>query len=152
MSKTITGDITKVITSGYIMHQVNCKAAMGAGVALAICKKWPQVRSEYMDYCHQGSSPTALLGLLQLVKINDGLTVVNSFTQLGFGNSYRTHAVDTDEDKLIKNIHTMAKIAATNNTTLAVPAKIGCGLAGGNWDTVYNNIKDIDNLIIVDFN
>lgn len=78
MSKTIKGDITKVITSGYIMHQTNYYGNMGAGVALAIAKKWPAVNQEYRQYCQQVKLPTALFGQMQLVKANDNLTIVNS--------------------------------------------------------------------------
>lgn len=149
--KQINGDITKVITSGYIMHQVNCQGAMGAGVALALLKRWPQVRSKYITYVKGFADKHQLLGKMQIVKINDDLSVINSFTQFGYGNSYKSNKVDTDEKLLIANIHFMAEQAKEENTTLAVPDHIGCGLAGGNWQTVYDNIKDIDNLIIVKF-
>lgn len=44
--KVINGDITEV-TNGYIIHQVNDKGVMGAGVALAIRNKFP---AHYEDY------------------------------------------------------------------------------------------------------
>lgn len=149
--KQINGDITKVITSGYILHQVNCMSAMGAGVALALMKKWPQVRSEYMRFSKQVTKPKDLLGQVGYVRVEDNLTVINSFTQLGYGNAHRTGISDTNEELLIRNIRNAAEKAASENTTVAVPYLVGCGLAGGNWENVFNGIKDLDNLIIVKF-
>lgn len=159
MSKIIKGDITKVITSGYIMHQTNYYGNMGAGVAKAIAKKWPAVNHAYKQYCQQVKLPTALFGQMQLVKANDNLTIVNSFTEW-YANDHiinaphraSLHGANTDEDKLIANIQTMATIAAEHDTTLAIPARIGSGIANGDWHKIHNAIKDINNLIIVNFN
>ena len=151
MSAIINGDITKVIKSGYILHQVNCMSAMGAGVALALMKKWPQVRSEYIQFSKQAAKPKDLLGQIEYVQVENNLTVINSFTQLGYGNARLSGVSDTNEELLIRNIRNAAKKAASENTTVAVPYLVGCGLAGGNWQNVYNGIKDLDNLIIVKY-
>lgn len=145
MSKIINGDITAV-TTGAIMQQVNCQGAMGAGVALAILKKWSHVRPEYVDYC-QRKSPAELFGDVQQIQLTPDLMLFNSFSQFDYGIDKK----QTDEQILIANIQKYAEVMAHADTILYVPYLIGCGLAGGHWPTVYNGIKDIDNLIIVQF-
>lgn len=148
----INGDITKVATSGYILHQVNCLSAMGAGVALSISNKWPVVRFEYLKFSKNIEKPKYLLGQMQYVKVERDLIVINSFTQLYYGNSYYDNETYTNEDLLIKNIKIASDKAKLNNKKLFIPYLIGCGLAGGNWNNIFKNIKDIDNLIIVKYN
>ena len=142
--KEIKGDITEV-KSGVLIQQVNCMGAMGAGVALAILKKWPRVREEYIMIC-SGYAPEKLFGLLYETELEPGLTLVNSFTQFNYGGDVK----HTDEEKLIANIKAAAETYPERE--VYIPKLIGCGLAGGDWPTVYEGIKDIDNLTIVEFN
>lgn len=146
MSKIINGDITAVAHNGAIVQQVNCQGAMGAGVALAILKKWPTVRPEYIEFC-KDKPAEFLFGALQMSELEDGLILYNSFSQLDFG----TDKKQTDEDTLIANIHKVADLVAADGQSVYIPYLIGCGLAGGDWDVVYDGIKDISNLIIVKF-
>ena len=46
MIKTVIGDILDS-TKDCICQQVNCHGVMGAGLAEAIAKKWPLVKSLY---------------------------------------------------------------------------------------------------------
>lgn len=147
MSKIINGDITKVVKSGIIVQQVNCQGAMGAGVALAILKKWEQVRPLYEDLCNKSDSPQSLLGTMQEIKLDTNLYLINSFSQLDYG----TDKKQTDEDLLITNIKVVAKFAADEGKTVYVPYLIGCGLAGGNWTNVYEQLQSIENLVFVKY-
>ena len=81
--KYVHGDITTV-KSGLIIHGVNCKKAMGSGVAKSIKDKWPLVYDEYMSI-RQGKE---VLGKVQFVNISlyPHLTIANCFTQEFFGN------------------------------------------------------------------
>jgi len=36
-------------------------------------------------------------------------------------------------------------IAKKNNLSIAIPYGIGCGLAGGKWDIVYDIIEEVFN-------
>ena len=68
--KIIEGDIIKVAKSGYILHQVNCLFAMGAGVSLSISNKWSIVRSEYLKFSKNIEKPKYLLGQKAYSKYN----------------------------------------------------------------------------------
>lgn len=67
-----------------ICHQVNCRAAMGAGLARQIRDKWPVVFDEYVKVC----SPKKL-GDFQVVQVAPQLYVANLFGQLSFGRDKR---------------------------------------------------------------
>lgn len=146
MSKIINGDITRVVKEGIMLQQVNCQGAMGAGVALAILKKWPFVRSQYVAFCQQ-IKPQELLGSVQEIKLSDKLTLVNSFSQLDYGTNKR----QTDEALLIANIKRTADKARKQNQQLYVPFRVGCGLAGGNWSHVYQAVAALPNLVFVKY-
>lgn len=145
--QTIHGDITQV-TSGIILHQVNCQNAMGSGVAKALYTKWPIIKTAFHEFS-EFKTPESRLGKLQGVYITPTLIVVNSFSQLNYGNSYKTKIIYTNMPALISNINKAHKIAVQNKTYLYIPDHVGCGLAGGNWETLLSQIKHLENLIIV---
>lgn len=59
----------------------------------------------------------------------------------------------TDDQRLVNNIKTACQDRAISSCepyeTVYIPYKIGCGLGGGNWDYIYNQIKGIPNLVIL---
>lgn len=138
--KIINKDIT-TLKKGILIQQVNCQNAMGSGVAKAIYLKWPQVKEEYHKFA-QNKKPEELLGEIQEIKINEDLLVINSFTQLTYGRTGK----HTNEDLLIRNIKEIAN--KYNDEMIVIPYLIGCGLGGGNWDYIFENIKNINNLLI----
>lgn len=138
--KIINKDIT-TLKKGVLLQQVNCQNVMGSGVAKAIYLKWPIVKEEYHKFS-QNKNPNGLLGLIQEIKINEDLLVVNSFTQLTYGRIGK----HTNEDLLIRNIKKITD--KYSNKTIVIPYLIGCGLGGGDWDYIFKNIKDINNLLI----
>lgn len=152
MLNTITGDITDV-KSGLILHQVNCQNVMGAGVAKAIYTKWPIVKTAFHTYTLSNQhKPKVLFGQLQFVPVTKDLFIINSFTQFNYGNSRITKKVYTDENRLIYNIKQVHEYAVSRNELLYIPKFIGCGLAGGNWDTISNALEGLSNLVVVQLN
>jgi len=144
--KEITGDITS-ITSGIILHQVNCQNSMSSGVARALYEKHPIIKEEYHKKC-KGVYPDKLLGDIQSVIINDDLIVVNSFTQLRYGNSKKTGIKYTDEERLINSIRYVELKAKEFGVQAYVPKYIGCGLAGGDWKIIEDALKETDIIVV----
>lgn len=144
MAKIINGNILDV-TRGYIVHQVNCQDAMGAGVARALYEKYPKVKEDFYAMGAK-TTPQQRFGILQALKVTDELVVCNSYSQFYFGGGDKNY---TDENKLIKNIFLASAWAAKHQVNCYIPYLIGCGLAGGNWEVIWESIKDIDNLIVV---
>jgi hypothetical protein len=121
----IIGNILDV-KSGVIAHQVNCKGVMGAGLALQIRKKYPEVYLEYKDCCDTGY---ARLGSCLILPV-DGLSIANLFAQNGYGRT----GVHTDYMALSNCLSGLNEWA--NGCDIHIPYGIGCGLAGGDWDVV----------------
>ena len=120
-----------------ICHQTNCLGIMGAGLALQIARKYPEVDRKYRDFCIEYGEWN-FLGQTQLVNTYDDKIIANCFGQKrpGFGKQ-------TDYKALKTCLKAVEEFANQNNFSVAIPYKIGCGLAGGDWNIVEKIIKDI---------
>lgn len=124
----ICGDITSV-ADGMIAHGVNCKGVMGAGVALAIKKKWPKAFQKYANITPDDN----LAGTCQLVVVSDEITVANCFTQVDYGNSPGTKYASVDAVKSSLSAALTACEAYGIDTFHTV--KVGCERGGLDWQT-----------------
>ena len=112
---------------------------MGAGVAKAIYTKWPRVKEQYTRFCKQ-YKPVSLLSAVLYVRADDKADdkiIVNCFSQLNYRRKndtedtvYTNYAAFSDCMRKIENV--------LKGTPIAMPYGIGCGLAGGDWDIIYN--------------
>lgn len=114
-----------------IVHQVNCKGVMGAGLAKQIRDKYPNVYEEYKKFCDQDN----LLGKAQFVPIAYKKYICNLFGQDDYGTG-----LQTDYEAFEKAIAEIKEIAWEHDFSIAIPYGIGCGLAGGSWDIISNII------------
>ena len=136
-------DILKV-SEGFILHQVNCRGVMGAGLARAIADNWPVVEERYHSLSKPNPKyPYLLLGRSQTVHVGGKLYVVNLFGQDGFGRS----GVHTNYAALAKALATFRLGAEVTGILTAgpvyIPFKLGCGLGGGDWNRVKPIIEAI---------
>ena len=142
------GDIFSPNRTGHeliICHQVNCKGVMGAGLAKQIRTMFPFLYERYKRTCNQAAKSEDLLGEAQFSPIryngNEWL-IANLFAQDGYGRD----KCYTDYDALRKALAAVRVVAtplpARTLTTVRIPYKMGCGLAGGSWDIVEQIIKD----------
>lgn len=123
----------------YICHQVNCKGAMGAGLAKAIANKWPFVKLSYESFCDAYKhNPKSLLGVYQVVNVAPNKNVINIFGQLDYGREFgRCY---TSYDALMQAFKNMEEWIDVSST-IAFPYRFGCGLAGGDWEVVFALLK-----------
>jgi len=131
-----------------IGHQVNCFGIMGGGLALQIANRWPKVLREYQDFVKKcvdvakdsvfaDKARNALLGLCLLVKA-DECWIANLFGQYDIGGGLRT-----DYEALLRSLKKLRYRMNDNSLTkLALPVNLGCGLAGGKWETVKALIEE----------
>jgi O-acetyl-ADP-ribose deacetylase (regulator of RNase III) len=132
----VMGDLLKA-EADVIVHQVNCQGVMGAGVARQIREQFPNTYNVYKDYCSKYQGHTAdLLGEC-LYTFEEPFVICNAFGQ----NFYYRNSVQTEYDKLEKCFYDIAK--KYHGKKVALPWKIGCGLAGGDWNIVYEMIFSI---------
>ena len=118
------------ITKGVIVHQVNCQGVMGCGIALAIKCKWPIVFEKYraFKFC---------LGQIQLVQVASQLWVCNLAGQDRYGRD-RCY---TDYPALYTAFRKLNTWAVQHSLPIAIPFRMGCNNAGGDWVTVQNIIE-----------
>lgn len=137
--QVVSGNILEA-TENVIVQQVNCMGVMGAGLAKQIRAKYPSVYKKYKQLCdeHADSRPE-LLGRVLLCQVEDGKYIANVFGQLGYGKK----GVYTQYDMLQKGLEEVLDLAKKENLTIAIPYGIGCGLAGGDWDVVSNQLVHI---------
>jgi O-acetyl-ADP-ribose deacetylase (regulator of RNase III) len=138
--KVFQGDIT-TCEADVIAHQVNCYFVMGAGVALAIRRKWPKVYEQYRELGKTTKNKNyEWLGTCQLVDIDQNRYVANLFGQeeCGAGRQFTEYdALENALRELKWHVNYMGL------KTVAFPWGIGCGLAGGDWNIVKPMIENV---------
>lgn len=139
--KFIDGNIFSRLSASkptYICQQVNCKGVMGAGLAMQICIQWPVVYQRYLEFCYGNNGNK--LGTYQEVLVEPKLYVVNLFGQNGYGRGKR----QTNYAALAAALFSFFRDCAQKNqdVTIRLPYGLGCGLAGGDWNTVLDIISD----------
>lgn len=107
---------------------------MGAGLAKQIRSKYPEVYKTYMTAKFQSN----LLGKIQIVNVNKNRTVANLFSQYNYGRV----GLYTDYKALKETLAKLKNYAKANNLRVALPHGLGCGLAGGDWNTVSKIIEE----------
>lgn len=140
--RIVNGDLFQT-AAPVICHQVNCRGKMGSGVARQIRNLYPAVYEQYQRLCNQEKgNPRRLLGQIQYICCKDvknetGVrSIVNIFAQDMYGYDGRCY---TDYEAFERCLEELKHIVCTGST-IAMPYKIGCGLAGGDWNTVYGII------------
>lgn len=123
-------DITKV-DFGVIAHGVNCQRRMGAGVALAIRNKWPEVYEAYMNNIVDEGKERTLLGSAHAIRVGEKVWVVNCYTQEKFGGAGTKWA----DAKAIERSLRFAFSVALHEELPLHTVKIGSDLGGLDWET-----------------
>lgn len=118
-----------------ICHQVNTFGVMEAGIAAQIKDRFPLVYEKYRNECENHSNHNLNpLGNVLICNHYMFPRIVNMFSQRG---------METDYSAMLRCFNTIKSIAENNNWSVAIPYKIGCGVAKGNWNTIELIIKSI---------
>lgn len=125
--RTERRDITTVESPGVIAHGVNCRNAMGSGVAKALYTKWPKVKSEY----HKVED--MFLGHVHFVEVENLLFVANCFTQEDYGKNGERYADPLAIMQALENVCRFVLSAAFLPKVVHLP-QIGGGLGGLDFD------------------
>ena len=143
MLTEITGDILNV-KDGIICHQVNYYGVMGGGVAASIAENilTDAQYAEYSEYCK--TAGRTALGTVQFLGCGGGLIVANMFCQ----DEARARGGPpdmsiTDYDAMRRCLVRVRSMAVLQGKRLYFPRKLGCGIAGGSWDTVKYILGDV---------
>lgn len=135
MIKYKKGDLLEA-EEDIIAHGVNCVGGFGSGVAGQIAKQFPFIKSCYLEkYRFEGFE----LGEIQIIECSK--TFINCATQKEYLPRDQCHA------NYIAIRDCMNKVkcyAFLKNKSIAIP-KIGCGLAGGDWNIVKPILEEVFN-------
>lgn len=128
-----------------ICHQVNCKGVMNAGLAKQIRNRYPQVYDVFM--CSYAAK-TNRLGQIDVVYIQqESRFIINIYAQENYQPRGERH---TDYEAFRKGLIEIKREINDYKTAhgsekkfkVGFPDHIGCGLAGGDWETVKKIIVD----------
>lgn len=130
-----------------IAHCCNSLGKWGKGFVLALSKRYPNLRYEYLNWIN-----ASRLGQVLYVRINNNTVVANMVGQeriYPIKLSDGTIIPPIDYPALERCIENVFEEAFLNNADVHMPL-IGCGLAGGKWEIVqsilekYNQIYPIN--------
>lgn len=134
----IKGDATSPIGNDkkLIVHICNDIGGWGKGFVLAISKKWKKPEQQYREWFK--SQKKFELGEVQFVDIDSKLSIANMIGQhkikrLKGQIPIRYEAVE-------KCLSKVAEYSKENKFSVHMP-RIGCGLAGGDWNTIEQIIQ-----------
>ena len=135
------GDILTAKTD-VICHQVNTLGIMGAGLAKHIRGKYPWLYEEYKQYCAQYPAEQ-LMGTALILRESPSSEqyIANCFAQTKLAKQGEKVTNYTAlEDSLMQVASWMSD---NGKKSVAIPFRMGCGLAGGDWDAVKSIIIDV---------
>lgn len=131
-------------TENIICQQVNCCGVMGSGLAKQIRDRNPEIYLQYKRYC-ETHFKKEMMGKVLCYPIGSFKYVCCIFGQSNFGRN--KDVVYTDYKALEEGFCIVKDESIKNNWTIAIPYKIGCGLANGDWNIVLDIINRVfDNI------
>lgn len=120
-------------TEKVIAHQVNCQGVAG-GLAADIFTKWPDAENDYRQIGARLNG--VALGMPQLTgQQKDGHIIANLYGQFYPGADYRPSALKSA-------LTCLGELARQSGWSVALPYKLSCGIAGGDWDEVLSIIEE----------
>lgn len=135
------GDALNPIGEGnkFLFHCCNTLGVMGSGFVVPLCKKWPNVRKDYVAW-YKNNGNKLFLGAIQTVKVEKDLVVVNIIGQEGVGYSNGIPPIRYDAMK--EGLRKVCELAKKHNASVHAPYLVGCSLAGGKWETMEQIINE----------
>ena len=126
------GDATSPLKSGnkIIVHVCNDIGGWGRGFVMAISKKWKQPEERFRNW--YSSKENFALGEVQLVKVEEDIWIANLIGQHDI-KADRNGIPPIRYDAVSKGLNKIAGMTIQFKATIHMP-RIGCGLAGGNWE------------------
>lgn len=147
----ITHKIGNLLESdcNFICHQVNCQGVMGSGIAKQIRDKWPEVYDDYKShYSAALENGWYLLGdcIGTCIKYDtvtkNKVYIIDFFSQDKYLPRNICHTNYQAFRTCCSKLHSTVKSMNIPNKKIGFPYKIGCGLAGGDWNTITTIIEE----------
>lgn len=137
------GDVTHPTENGkkILCHCCNSVGAWGAGVVVAISKRWKYPERLYRKWSKDGiiDGVKFQLGEIQVVPVEDDIDVINMIGQNGI--SHIGNLPPIRYGAIYACLQKVGKIAKEQNAIVITP-KFGAGLAGGSWHIIERIIQE----------
>lgn len=136
-------DITKLSGNCVICHCISADAAMGAGVALALVRKYPDLKPTVRSILKTTHSDTLVGHVVFYADSYSHTLIANMVTK----QNYWDKSTTTPSGYYLKNLkecleNVRSVMDGLNEKKLVMP-KIGCGLDRCNWNDVLQLIDKV---------
>ena len=132
----LVGDATTPRGEGskVIAHLCNDRGGWGRGFVQALSARWPKPEKAYRDWYQGRSDNNFRLGATQMVQVTPETWVANMVGQHGI-TTRRTTRPPIRYDALRQSLRVLADWAVELRASVHMP-RIGCGLAGSEWELI----------------
>lgn len=140
----VNGDLLEA-TEDYIVHQCNCVTNHSKHLAKSVFDAFPYANT----YKNRSKDPTTHHTPGTIDVKGDGINqryIINAYAQ--YYPSKSKYSNDSYEKRLQwfeECLQKISQIKDIRKKSIALPYNIGCGSAGGNWETYCEVIKDFAN-------
>lgn len=119
----------------YAIHGCNCFNTFGKGLAKQVARAFPQARDADRNTIKGDRNKMGRVALVDCGKV----TIVNAYTQY----DYWSDGPRVDYDAVQSCFEAMKNwLDLEEGRSILIP-KIGAGLAGGDWNKIRSDIRDI---------
>ena len=142
MIKTIIGDLLEA-KEKYIVHQINCVSHYAAGIAQIIFEKYPY--SNIYVTRMQADKPG------DIIIRGNGLDqrYIVGLTGQYYPGGHSDKEIDTEKQRRKYFHQSLIKLAKVSNLeSVAFNFRIGCGIAGGNWEWYLGTLNNFARYVL----
>jgi hypothetical protein len=138
--REVAGDVLQLGRGDVLVQQCNCVTRLPHGLSADIARRYPYCRV-YLDrpgVARNRAAKPAAPGTFSIYT-GDGPDVVCLFAQYGPGTPYRETAAQREQW-----FAACLDALGSRYSTICVPYRIGCGLAGGDWDVYQRLLREFE--------
>lgn len=134
---------SNIFEVGVIAHGCNAKGVFGAGVAKQVAEKYPAAKTSYFNHLDEMyKRDLTALGTVDFHPVSKHLLIVNMITQEFYGKKPKDYV---DYTAIHATMQRVIDISKKLYLDVHIPFMVGCGLGGGNLDTIieiYNSFTE----------
>lgn len=136
-------DITTISSDFLICHCISADTAMGAGVALALVRRFPSMKSEVKDCLATIPFAQRVGQVVFFVDDTTNAIVANMITKAHYWDKSSTMPQGVYLDNLRQCLILVKQVMLERNIKKLAMPKIGCGLDRCSWMDVESIILDV---------
>lgn len=136
-------DITTISSDFLICHCISADAAMGAGVALALVRRFPSMKSEVKDCLATIPFAQRIGQVVFFVDDTTNAIVANMITKARYWEKSSTMPHGAYLDNLRQCLILVKQVMLERDIKKLAMPKIGCGLDRCSWMDVESIILDV---------